>query len=450
MAALAALVCVSGALAAFPGANGRIVASRYDGVQQLVTMNPDGSDQQVVPTPGIETPVHPKWSPDGQTIAFSDNSSSLYTIAPDGSGLTLVASDASNHAWAPDGDHLTFTTPGELVNLDLANGTRDVLLTLPTYLDNGDTVSGSRGIAWSPDGARLALDGRTWPTGYNGDLFLLDVASGTPTALTRSPLFPDTYTGGNSGPDWSPSGNSLVFTCAVWKYTGDICRIGADGTGLEIFTESLPPVPPGDGSDYRSPIVAPDGAAIINTLSDDAGLQTIERRNADGGSPVNIVAPAPGVYWRDLDWQALPLPPTADADGDGVVDAIDSGPGQWSDPVAGNPATTGSIVSAGGLAVLVEDAADPDGVRITTGPGAGPATVSVCGIATMSLPANAEVIVTCGSVTVEVLQGPIVLDLGGGLASVTVPTGATAKVSESAGGTFSVQSLAGGALTVTV
>ena len=448
--ALAALIWVSSALAAFPGANGRIVATRTTATaSELVTMNPDGSGQAVVPTPGIDTPVRATWSPDGSLIAFSDNGSSVYTVAPDGSGLTLRASDAGYLAWAPDGD-LSITNGDGVVKIDLATSARETVVPLPIVLADG--VVSARAFAWSPDGTRIALTGTTLPTGINGDIYVVDVASDTATAITRSPLFsPDAYTGGNTDPDWSPSGASVVFRCAVWKYLGDLCRVGANGAGLEIFTEPLPLTGSAttSGPDWRSPVVSPDGTAIVSIFSDSFGPSSIQRRNAAGGSPVDIVASAPGVFWIDPDWQALPLPPSGDADGDGVVDAIDAGAGAWNDPVAGNPATTGSIVSTGGLAVLVEDAADPEGVRITTGPGTGTARVSVCGFATVNLPANAVIVVTCGSVTVKVVQGPVTIDLGG-LASVTAPTGATAKVSQATGGTYSVQSLAGGALTLTV
>lgn len=452
VAALAAMVWVSGAVAAFPGANGRIVASRTSAsATELVTMEPDGSGQQVVPTPGIDTPVRPEWSPDGTQIAFSDNGSSVYTVAPDGSDLTLVASDSAFHAWSPENGHLTIAKETGIEDIELATGDRATLLSLPAFLGDGGVLRSSP-IAWSPDGTRLALTGTTVPTGNNGDIYVLDVASGTPTAITHSPLFsPDSYTGGNVDPNWSPSGNSVVFTCAVWKYLGDLCRVGADGSDLEIFTEPLPltGAPVFSGPDYRSPVVSPDGTAILDTFTDASGLSRIERRNAAGGGVVDIVAPVSGVSWSDPDWQALPLPPSGDTDGDGVVDAIDSGAGQWNDPISGQAATTGSIISTGGLSILVEDAADPDGVRITTGPGTGPARVSVCGFATLTLPANSAVVVTCGSVTVKVESGPVTIDLGGG-ASVTVPAGATAKVSQVPGGTFSVQSIAGGALTLKV
>lgn len=145
----------------------------------------------------------------------------------------------------------------------------------------------------------------------------------------------------------------------------------------------------------------------------------------------------------------IPGGPT-DTDGDGVVDAIDVGAGAFSDASI-VPPTIGSIVDAGGNTVLADDAPAPDGVRITvSGVGATPSRVSVCGIGTLLLPPGADIVVTCGSVTVRVVTGPASLALGDGSTVVTVPAGATARISDTGGGTYSVASLAGTGVAVTV
>jgi Tol biopolymer transport system component len=453
------LLTAAPAFAAFPGDNGRLLANRFDsatGTGDLVTMEADGSDVQAVPTPGLE-PFGAKWSPDGQRIAFRDGpSNSLWTVAPDGTDLTMVASDATHPAWSPDGTRIAFgtDTTGEIVAQRLSNGSRQTLLTFPYTMDDGSVVSGApQGLAWSPDGGRIVLSAHV--TGASDvELFTLDVTTGVLTRLTQSPLFPDAYPGGNRWPDWSPDGDTVVFQCNVLKYMGDICRIGGGGGAAEIFTETLP-LTPGPGGitappGFERPVVSPDGSKIVNYLLDTDFTTKIQVRNADGSSPETIVPPSPSVTYSEPDWQALPATGPPDADGDGVVDAIDAGAGAWSDPISGQPATVGSIVTLGGLSVLVEDAADPEGVRIrVSGAGPGPARVSVCGFATIALPAGSDVTVTCGSVTVRVSAGPATIELGGG-ASVSVPAGASARVNQLADGRFSVQSLSGGALGVSV
>ena len=134
----------------------------------------------------------------------------------------------------------------------------------------------------------------------------------------------------------------------------------------------------------------------------------------------------------------------ADADGDGVNDDIQTAPGSFSDGT-----TFGSITATNGLSVLIVDA-DPEGVRITvTGTGTAKATFSVCGFATLKLGAGSDVIVTCGSVEVEVVSGSAQVELGGGLTVVTIPAGVTAKITQIGSG-YSVENLGGGAVTLTV
>src|SRR5436190_6447947 len=70
--------------------------------------------------------------------------------------------------------------------------------------------------------------------------------------------------------------------------------------------------------------------------------------------------------------------------------------------------------------------------------------------ATARVPASSEVVVTCGSVSVQVIQGSATVVLGDGLTTVSIPQGVKAKVSQDADGRFDVQDLGGGSVTVTV
>ena len=132
---------------------------------------------------------------------------------------------------------------------------------------------------------------------------------------------------------------------------------------------------------------------------------------------------------------------SVDANGDGIIDTLQPAgtpAGSFTDNST-SPPTTGSIVNANGLAVTITDAADAaDGVKITVGAGSGKATFSVCGF-TLKVSAGSEVVVTCGSVTVEVVQGSAEVVLGGGVVVVTALGGGAFKVSSPGGGVFSVE-----------
>ncbi len=148
-------------------------------------------------------------------------------------------------------------------------------------------------------------------------------------------------------------------------------------------------------------------------------------------------------------------------DGDGIDTAID---GAWdgasftdehtipsarfTDQHLGGT-TYGGIVDAAGLTVTVQDAANPDGVSVSVGPGSGDATLSTCGIGTTYVAAGSSVVVTCGSIQVQVVTGAARVVVGGGTVVVDVPAGVTAKVADLGGGNFSVENLGGGDVTVT-
>ena len=139
-----------------------------------------------------------------------------------------------------------------------------------------------------------------------------------------------------------------------------------------------------------------------------------------------------------------------DQDGDGVSNAIDTGAGTFADSSLAPP-TFGSIVDAAGNAVYIEDAPNPDGVRITvTGTGSTKSVFDVCG-STLQLPPGSELFLTCGSVKVRVVSGTAEIVLASGVSVVAVPAGVTAKVTDTGGGGFSVENLsAAGSAAVTV
>ena len=104
-------------------------------------------------------------------------------------------------------------------------------------------------------------------------------------------------------------------------------------------------------------------------------------------------------------------------------------------------------MDAAGLDVLVNDADDAgDGVKITVGAGGGRATFSVCGF-TVRVSAGSEVVITCSSVTVEVVEGAAEVEFGGVV--VAVPEGGKAKVSDLGGTVFRIENQGATSVAVT-
>jgi hypothetical protein len=98
----------------------------------------------------------------------------------------------------------------------------------------------------------------------------------------------------------------------------------------------------------------------------------------------------------------------------------------------------GSIVDRGGLLVLARDAIDPArGLNVLAAAGGtGTATVAACGM-DVNLTEDDSVVITCGSLTIEVLVGPVEIVLAPGLV-LTVAEGGTARVEDLDAGDFAI------------
>ncbi len=349
---------------------------------------------------GWETTEQISWSPDGSTLlldkATDSHQSDLWLVdVATGQETRLYQrlEDACSWqtpdaaAWSPLGDRIVFAMTYEYYCPTLTNGAG--LFTIEpdgsnlTQLTVGPIEFGPGRPDWSPDATKIAyLKPKTATGGYpavSGDIYVLDVASGTSTLVTS--------VGMSERPVWSPDGTKIAFAN------------NRDG-------------------DYDIYVMDPDGSDVQKVI-DLAG---------------NQLSPS---------WQPITAPPDPDTDDDGVDDAIDTGDGTFDD----GSGTSGSIVDANGLDVLVED--DADGVRITVGPGSGKATFTVCGF-TVKVSAGSEVVISCASVIVEVVEGSADVVLGGGNVVIAVPEGGAVEVSDDGGTFFTVENLGSTDVSVTV
>lgn len=86
------------------------------------------------------------------------------------------------------------------------------------------------GLAWSPDGSQIIyeeLQGSTF------GIYLISLHEDT---LETQPLLPKPYSG--AYPIWSLEGDWIIFVCGLPNGSQDICRIHADGSGLENLTQT--------------------------------------------------------------------------------------------------------------------------------------------------------------------------------------------------------------------
>jgi Tol biopolymer transport system component len=182
--------------ASFTPDGARLVYTRFDPaleVEQIWSMNVDGSDQQFITDAGGPDP---NVSPDGQKISFKGGpDGALFVANIDGTGMVQVSPSMSvsfKHDWSPDGQHLVVSDNSGPAPDEAAN----VVTVRPdgsdwTYLTH--YPAGFRAFAggYSPDGQWIVfrLEGPgVVPTMYRirPDGTDLHALYASPTLITRN------------------------------------------------------------------------------------------------------------------------------------------------------------------------------------------------------------------------------------------------------------------------
>src|SRR5262245_11243289 len=194
-----------------------------------------GDLKRLTTAPGTNN--HPRWSPDGKTIAFVSSrggSPQVWLLPIDGGEprqLTKLPIDASGPIWSPKGDKLAFTAevyPNQTPEQTAAK-------------DKEKEAAKSKVRAYD----RLMIrHWNDWDAGRRSHLFAAEVPSGaakdlTPKLEVNTPPAPF---GGSTDYAWSPDGKELAFTAepvrdAAWSTNTDIWTVPAAGGELKNITE---------------------------------------------------------------------------------------------------------------------------------------------------------------------------------------------------------------------
>lgn len=236
-------------------------------------MKGDGSEATQLSVRSLEAGHEsPALSPDGTKVAY---------IAPDKGAYRLVVMDltelvptevtnghfgqAGEPSWSPDGKSIALMRGDardarDLVIIPSSGGEPRVLM---QGADDYPELAGSP--AWSPDGSTIAVasDRRL---GKGTLLWLVDVKSGTPRALTEGredgTMFHDIT------PAWTPDGKRIVFASnrhasnPDQKEQDEIYIIDASGKNMMRLTDAK-------GSSF-DPSVSPGGKRLYFTSTRDA------------------------------------------------------------------------------------------------------------------------------------------------------------------------------------
>jgi len=244
-----------------------MAADKSEFVTQIWIATVDGRENYQV-TFGDKSSANPKWSPDGTSLAFTSNRANnrngLYVLRLSGGEaepVSDVKGSVGNFDWSPDGRSIAFTmsdfkTPEEEANDRGRNDFRwfeenyklSRIYLLPVARDaNGkreakkiiDVARQISSFDWSPDGARIVLahtrspSVNDWPT---ADVSILDVSSGTLTALAASPELAE------ASPTYSPDGRWIAVTVsdgpARWAQSDRLAVYPAAGGAPKLLPVS--------------------------------------------------------------------------------------------------------------------------------------------------------------------------------------------------------------------
>jgi len=250
-----------------------VFVSSRDGNDEIYSCNADGSNlTRLTNDPGYDG--EPAWSPDNAKIAFiSDRNGTpeLYIMNADGSNVvqrTFSGSYSQYPTWSPDGTRIAYSSNGDIFVIDATSGS-------PSLLYAG--YPNQNHLAWSPDGSKIAFTS-IFDADYYNEYYGIATINSDGTGFT---WLVASYAKSYLQPDWSPNGLKLSYV------TGNsLAVMNLDGSGGTVITDG--------------------GVANVTRTSWSAEGTTIAFTSSNGVSWVSADGSAAGIIitngW-DADWQ---------------------------------------------------------------------------------------------------------------------------------------------------
>lgn len=297
VAALGGIGLPTGALASFPGANGRILFdSPRSGATRIHSLDPNQSvPPAVLASNGSGEDLSASGSPDGTRMVFASDrtgpGNGAHRIFVNAAGTAIAEpvvgpldSDGATQLTSAAGDdrdpsfadathvlyaHRTGNGPYQLWIVDVNSLAATPLLSSPS------TCNDIEPVANPVDATKIAFT-RECPFA-NAEVLLLDRSqpqSGTNpkslTAVNKTPSSGHDYdVDQDRQPDWAPDGSRIAVTgtsSTLFSSQSQLFSLSPDGTNRTLFWgESTFPAYTGSGSNDRQAAYSPDGSQLAFT-----------------------------------------------------------------------------------------------------------------------------------------------------------------------------------------
>ena len=240
-------------------------ADRSEYVSQIWMASADGKENMRL-TYADKSSTNPKWSPDGNWIAFTsnrkDNKNNLYLLRVSGGeaeALTDVKSGVGDFDWSPDGRWIAFSMADPKTDEEEKND------------------KARNDFRWVDENVKMSR------------LYVLPVQRDAAGKREPRKLTSENYTVNEF--DWSPDGSRIVFSHSKtpvandWT-TSDVSVVEVSSGKVTVFANTA--------AAENSPLYSPDGKAIAMLVSDVpprwAQSGTVQIFPASGGQPKTLSA----------------------------------------------------------------------------------------------------------------------------------------------------------------
>ena len=249
----------------------------------------------------------PAISPRGDRVAFISDRSDYFSIylmsASDGSNVErLVTGQQTSDfeelhlltpgiAWSPDGSRIA---------LAVKSGAHDAIMIVDVESGRQERITfdleGIFSVDWSRDGKLLAFVGQKSP---QSDIYVYDLTTKAVTQITDD-IFSD------ADPAFSPDGKTIFFSSDRGVYLDatyvppefrmiDYDYSHYDLYSVEITTRAVHRILGDAGSDESSPVLSADGKTLVY-ISDRNGINNIYARELAGGADRPLTNSLSGLY----------------------------------------------------------------------------------------------------------------------------------------------------------